>query len=168
MKTSVDLNDLVSAVGDAVVVSDANGAITLWNKAAERLFGYTEAEALGQSLDLMIPERLRAKHWEGYQKTMDTGSTRYGTEVLQVPAIDKAGRSFSIAFTVALLYSADNKVSGIAAVMRDDTKRFEKDRTQRKRISELESLVRETASASVASSTAAPAAPAGCPVHRDN
>jgi PAS domain S-box-containing protein len=166
MKTSVDLDDLVSAVGDAVVVSDASGAITLWNRAAERLFGYTEAEALGQSLDLMIPERMRQRHWEGYQKTMETGTTRYGTEVLQVPAIDKSGRSFSIAFTVALLYSADNKVSGIAAVMRDDTRRFEKDRAQRKRISELERLTAglDAARADVPSS----AAPAGCPVHRDN
>ena len=93
----------------------------------------------------MIPERLRKGHWDGYRKTMETGVTRYGTEVLQVPAIDKAGRSFSIAFTVALLYSADNKVSAIAAVIRDDTKRFERDRTQRKRISELESRVKETA-----------------------
>ena len=165
MKTSVDLNELVSAVGDAVVVSDASGAITLWNKAAERLFGYTEAEALGQSLDLMIPERLRAKHWDGYQKTMETGTTRYGTEVLQVPAIDKAGRSFSIAFTVALLYSADNKVSGIAAVIRDDTRRFEKDRAQRKRISELEGMVLGAAASTVnASPGAASAASAGCPV----
>lgn len=166
MKTSVDLNDLVSALGDAVVVSDASGAITLWNKAAERLFGYTEAEALGLSLDIMIPERMRQRHWDGYQKTMETGITRYGTEVLQVPAIDKAGRSFSIAFTVALLYSADKKVSGIAAVIRDDTRRFEKDRAQRKRISELERLTAglDATGPNVASSPA----PAGCPVHRDN
>lgn len=138
MKTSVDLDDLISAVGDAVVVSDASGAITLWNKAAERLFGYTEDEALGQSLDLMIPERMRQRHWDGYLKTMETGITRYGTEVLHVPAIDKVGRSFSIAFTVAPLYSADNTVCAIAAVIRDDSRRFEKDRAQRKRIAELE------------------------------
>ena len=165
MKTSVDLNELVSAVGDAVVVSDANGAITLWNRAAERLFGYTEAEALGQSLDLMIPERMRQRHWDGYQKTMETGTTRYGTEVLQVPAIDKAGRSFSIAFTVALLYSADNKVSGIAAVIRDDTRRFEKDRAQRKRISELE---RQSAGLDAARPDVPSNAAASCPAHRDN
>jgi PAS domain S-box-containing protein len=166
MKTNVDLNVLVSAVGDAVVVSDASGAITLWNKAAERLFGYTEAEALGQSLDLMIPERMRQRHWDGYQKTMETGITRYGTEVLQVPAIDKAGRSFSIAFTVALLYTPDNKVSGIAAVIRDDTRRFEKDRAQRKRISELESVVRGAAHtpANIPANTET-LAPAGCPMH---
>ena len=168
MQTTVDLNDLVSAVGDAVVVSDASGAITLWNKAAERLFGYSEAEALGQSLDIMIPERLRERHWEGYVKTMETGITRYGTDVLQVPAIDKAGRSFSIAFTVALLHGPDSKISGIAAVIRDDTRRFEKDRTQRKRINELEAQVRGTAMAAPAAATdSSPSAqPAGCPVHK--
>ncbi len=144
MQTTVDLNDLVSAMGDGVVVSDVNGAITLWNKTAERLFGYTEAEALGRSLDLMIPEHLRQRHWDGYRKTMESGITRYGTDVLQVPAIDKSGRLFSIAFTVALLYSPDHKVSGIAAVIRDDTRRFEKDRAQRKRISELETIVART------------------------
>jgi PAS domain S-box-containing protein len=165
MQTTVNLHDLVSAIGDAVVVSDASGAITLWNKAAERLFGYSEAEALGQSLDLMIPERLRERHWDGYVKTMETGITRYGTEVLQVPAIDKAGRSFSIAFTVALLHGPDGKVSGIAAVIRDDTRRFEKDRAQRKRINELQA---QLSSAATAPAQPAPAAgqPAGCPVSR--
>ena len=148
MQTMINLHDLVSAMGDAVVVSDATGAITLWNKAAERLFGYGEAEALGQSLNLMIPERLRGRHWHGYAKTMETGITRYGTDVLQVPAIDKAGRNFSIAFTVALLHGPDGKVSAIAAVIRDDTRHFEKDRAQRKRISELEAQLTKAASSS--------------------
>jgi PAS domain S-box-containing protein len=164
MQTTVDLTDLVSAMGDAVIVSDASGAITLWNKAAERLFGYSEAEALGQSLDIIIPERLRERHWNGYVKTMETGITRYGTEVLQVPAIDKAGRSFSIAFTVALLHGPDGKVSGIAAVIRDDTRRFEKDRTQRKRINELEAQVKGLAAAKLEAS--AEAQTGGCPVHK--
>jgi PAS domain S-box-containing protein len=141
MQTVVDLHELVSELGDAVVVCDAHGAITLWNKAAERLFGYTEAEALGSSLDLIIPEKMRGRHWEGYRKTMETGKTRYGADVLQVPAIDKSGNQFSIAFTVALLRSADNEVSGIAALMRDDTKRFQKERAQRKLITDLESKV---------------------------
>lgn len=141
MQTTVDLQELVSFAGDAVVVCDVYGAIALWNRAAERMFGYTEAEALGQSLDLIIPEKLRARHWEGYQKTMETGITRYGAEVLQVPAIDKSGRQFSIAFTVSLLHSADGKVSAIASVIRDDTRRFEKDRAQRKRITELEAII---------------------------
>jgi len=155
MQTTVDLDDLVSAMGDAVVVSDVNGAITLWNKAAERLFGYMETEALGKTLDLIIPEHLRGRHWEGYEKTMQSGTTRYGMDVLQVPAVDKAGRLFSIAFTVALLHSPDHKVSGIAAVIRDDTRRFEKDRAQRKRITELESIVAGTKAAAPASAQSA-------------
>lgn len=147
MQTTVNLHDLVSAVGDAVIVARADHKITLWNKAAERMFGYTEAEALGQTLDLIIPERMRNRHWEGYQKTMETGITKYGTDVLHVPAVDKAGRSFSIAFTVALLHAADGKVSAIAAVIRDDTQRFERERTQRKRIAELEQLLAANAKA---------------------
>ena len=161
MQTTVDLHDLVAAMGDAVVVSDADHVITLWNRAAERLFGYTEAEALGQSLDIIIPERLRARHREGYEKTMRTGVTRYGNELLQVPAIDKAGRPLSIAFTVALLYGAENKVTGIAAVIRDDTARFERDRAQRKRITALEKAI---ADAATLRTPAAPAgAQSGCP-----
>jgi PAS domain S-box-containing protein len=139
MRTAVvDLDQLVAAVGDAVVVTDAGGAITLWNPAAERIFGYRESEALGRSLDLIIPERLRGRHWEGFHKTMQTGHTRYGTDLLRVPAVDKAGRTMSIAFTVALLRSEDGKPAAIAAIIRDETSRFNEERSLRKRIAELE------------------------------
>ena len=138
MQTSIDLQQLVSVVGDAVVVCDPQGAITLWNPAAQYIFGYTEAEALGQSLDIIIPERLRQRHWEGYQKTMQTGQTRYGHDVLRVPAINKAGESLSISFTVALLTSPDGKVTGIASVIRNETAKFNEDRALRKRLAELE------------------------------
>lgn len=138
MHTAVDLQQLVSAVGDAIVVCDASGAITLWNPAAEYIFGFTESEALGQSLDLIIPERLRQRHWDGYHKTMETGVTRYGHDVLRVPAVHKDGRAMSISFTVAMLYSADKKISGIASVIRDETAKFNEDRALRKRLAELE------------------------------
>lgn len=138
---AVDVNQLVAAVGDAVVVTDGDGAITLWNPAAERIFGYPESEALGQSLDLIIPERLRGRHWEGFRKTMQTGHTRYGTDLLRVPAVDKAGRAMSIAFTVALLRSEDGKPAAIAAIIRDETSRFNEERSLRKRIAELEAQV---------------------------
>ncbi|MDE3011757.1 MAG: PAS domain-containing protein, partial [Pseudomonadota bacterium] len=105
---------------------------------AERLFGYTQAEALGQSLDLICPERLRARHWEGYHHSMQTGTTRYGSEVLKVPAVDKAGRALSVAFTVAMLRDADQRVTGVLAVMRDETARFAEERALRKRLGELE------------------------------
>ena len=141
MPTDIDLKALIAAVGDAVMVCDANGAITLWNPACERLFGYTEAEALGRSMDLIIPERLRGRHWEGYDKTMATGITKYGHDVLRVPAVDKAGDSLSIAFTVAMLYAPDGKVASIAAVIRDETSRFADERALKKRLAELEAQV---------------------------
>lgn len=141
MKTTVDLEQLVSVIGDAVVVSDAAGAITLWNAAAERMFGFTEQEALGQSLDLIIPQRLQQRHWDGYRKTMETGETCYGHDVLRVPAVHKDGRALSIAFTVALLHSSDGTLTGIVAVIRDETSRFQEDRNLRKRLAELEARV---------------------------
>ncbi len=138
LHNAIDADQLIDAIGDAIVISDASGAIILLNPAADRMFGFTQDEALGQSLDIIIPERLRGRHWAGYEKTMATGQTRYGHDVLRVPAVDKAGRSMSIAFTVALLHSADNAVSGIVAVIRDETVRFQEERELRKRIAELE------------------------------
>jgi PAS domain S-box-containing protein len=138
MHADVDLNALISAVGDAVMVCDARGAITLWNPACERLFGHTEAEALGKSMDLIIPERLRKRHWEGYDKTMATGITKYGHDVLRVPAVDKHGNALSIAFTVAMLHTSDGKVSAIASIIRDETSRFAEERALKKRVTDLE------------------------------
>jgi len=138
LHTGVDLQQLIEVIGDAVIASDPGGNITLWNPAAERIFGFTQAEALGQSLDLIIPERHRQSHWYGYHKTMRTGQTRYATDVLRVPAVDKEGRTLSIAFTVALLYSAQKQVTGIIAVVRDETARFNEERDLRKRLAALE------------------------------
>lgn len=141
MDSEIDLNKLVAAMGDAIIACDASGVIKLWNPAAERIFGFSESEALGKSLDLIIPERLRKRHWDGYRKTMETGETRYGNDVLKVPAIDKHGRSISIAFTVGMLFSADKKVAIIASIIRDETSRFEEERSLRKRLAELEAKV---------------------------
>ena len=131
---------LVAGAGDAIVVCDAGGAIILWNRAAERVFGFTEADALGQSLDMIIPQRQRQRHWEGYHKTMATAVTKYGADVLRVPALHKDGHTLSIAFTVSMLFSDDHKVTGIAAIVRDESKRFTEDRELRKRLVELESM----------------------------
>lgn len=141
MKTSVDCQQIIAGIGDAVIVSDAGGGIILWNAAAERMFGYTEAEALGNSLDLITPERLRARHWEGYHKSMATGITKYGNDLLRVPAVHKDGRAMSIAFTVAMLFTPEQKVSAIVAVIRDETARFNEDRALKKRLTELEAAV---------------------------
>lgn len=138
MQTPIDFEQLVAAIGDAIIISDAQGRITLWNPAAERMFGFTQREAMGQSLDLIIPARLRGRHWDGYHKTMASGQTRYGNDVLRVPAVDKEGRSLSIAFTVALLHSPEHELIGIVAVIRDETSRFQEERNLRKRLTELE------------------------------
>lgn len=134
----VDLQQLVTAIGDAIVISDASGKIILWNPAAQRIFGYSESEALGQPLDIITPQRLQQRHWDGYHKTMATGITRYGNDVLRVPAVHKDGHALSIAFTVAMLYTPDHKVSSIVAVIRDETSRFEEDRKLKKKLVELE------------------------------
>jgi PAS domain S-box-containing protein len=138
MKTSIDCHQLVAAVGDAIIASDASGAITLWNPGAARMFGYTEEEAIGQSLDLITPERLRNRHWEGYNKSMATGTTKYGNDLLRVPAVHKDGRAMSIAFTVAMLFTPENKVGAIVAIIRDETVRFAEERALKKRVAELE------------------------------
>ena len=100
MKTNIDLNQLIECVGDAIVVVDADEKIVIWNPAATRIFGYSEAEALGNTLDLIVPERQRHRHNEGCRKSMETGITRYGTSLLKVPARHKDGRTLSIAFNV--------------------------------------------------------------------
>ena len=138
MNPQIDPAALVNAIGDALIVSDVQGHVVVWNAAAERLFGWTEAEALGQRMDMIIPERLRKRHWEGYDKSMQTGETRYAHDVLRVPAVDKAGRSMSIAFTVFMLFGADGKPSACGSVIRDETARFAQDRELRTRVTELE------------------------------
>ncbi|HEY8709025.1 MAG TPA: PAS domain-containing protein [Burkholderiaceae bacterium] len=141
MQTPLDCTQLVESIGDAVIASDASGAINLWNPAATRMFGFTEAEALGKSLDIIIPQRQQQRHWDGYHKTMETGITKYGNDVLRVPAVHKDGHTLSIAFTVALLHTPDGKVSAIVAVVRDESARFAEDRALKKRLTELEMQV---------------------------
>src|SRR6185312_13722491 len=117
---------LLAEMPDAVVYSDPEGRIQFWNKGAETLFGFTAAEAIGQSLDIIIPEGLRQRHWDGYAKTMRTGVTRYGAgDILAVPAIRKDGSRVSIEFTIVPFRDEAGAMAGIAAVMRDVTKRFE-------------------------------------------
>ena len=135
---SIGYQQVVAALGDAVVICDRDGVIRFWNAAAERLFGFTRTDALGKSLDLIIPERLRERHWAGFTRTMATGHTRYQHDVLRVPAMHKDGRTLSIAFTVGLLLAAQRTVTGLVAVIRDETKRFAEERDLRKRLAELE------------------------------
>ena len=135
---NLDFAAFVDAAADAIIAAGADGRILLWNRAAARIFGYTADEALGQSLDLIIPERFRARHWDGYQRVMASGQTKYGSEVLRVPAEHRDGHSLSIAFTVTLLELPEGRGRAIAAIMRDETARWNEERDLRRRLADLE------------------------------
>ena len=134
----IDFAKLVESIGDAIVISDAQGIIIYWNPAAERIFGFSKAEALGSTMDFIVPERLRHRHNEGYEHSMQTGTTRYGDKLLTVPALHKSGKPLSIAFTVSMIFDENHKAVAVAAVIRDDTERFTEQRALKKRIAELE------------------------------
>ena len=126
---------LVSGMSDAIVYADAEGVIRVWNLGAIRIFGFTEAEALGCSLDLIIPENLRERHWQGYGATMRTGQTRYGDgQILSVPAVRKDGKRVSVEFTIVPFTDDAGQMIGIAAIMRDATARFEEMRALRRQL----------------------------------
>ena len=129
---------LVEGCNDAIVYSDREGIIRLWNKGAELMLGFTAEEALGRSLDIFIPENQRARHWEGYFRVMETGSTRYATELLAAPAIRKDGGRISTEFSMTIIRDAAGTVAGTAAVMRDVTARWQKEKALRNRVAELE------------------------------
>lgn len=123
---------------DAILYADREGIILLWNRGAELLFGHSAQEAIGQSLDLIIPEKLRGRHWEGYFKVMETGVSRYGTDLLTVPALHRDGRQLSCAFSIVMLKDAHGKPLGVASIMRDGTAAFEREKGYKAKIAELE------------------------------
>ena len=135
---------IVEGAQDAIIFADREGIIRLWNSGAEAIFGYSAAEALGQTLDLIVPEKMRERHWEGYRKVMDTGVTRYGSDVLAVPALNKNDSRMSVEFTIVLLQDDTGKPQGTAAIMRDVTKRWQKEKELKKRLAELEEGEKKT------------------------
>ncbi len=131
---------IVEGSGDAILVADRRGVIRLWNDGAETVFGYSAQEALGQTLDLIVPERLRARHWEGFDRVMATGETRYGHEVLAVPAQHRNGARISVEFTVVLVRDEAGTVAGVAAVLRDVTARWLRVKELEERLARLEEV----------------------------
>ncbi|HYC45570.1 MAG TPA: PAS domain S-box protein [Burkholderiales bacterium] len=123
---------------DACIFADRNGAIRLWNAAAERVFGYAAPEVLGGSLDVIIPERFRAAHWRGFQQAIDSGSTKYAGRALTTRAVHKDGRSLYVDMTFALLKDRDGAVLGALAVTRDCTEAYLAQKALRERIAQLE------------------------------
>jgi len=139
-RTVTDMNPsqiaeaLLASGADAVVATDRDGIIRHWNPGAERIFGHSAAEAVGQSLDLIIPENLRARHWEGYRHVMQTGQSRYGEgDLPAVPGLRKDGSRVSLQFSVTTIRS---EMVGVAAILRDVTARFEEMKALRRKLAE--------------------------------
>jgi PAS domain S-box-containing protein len=128
---------VLSTQSDGIVAADRDGIIVFWNPGAERIFGHASDAAIGRSLDIIIPERLRKRHWEGYRHVMESGESRYGHgDILAVPGLKKDGGKVSIEFTMMPLRDGNGTLTGVAAIMRDVTKRFEEMRALKKQLAE--------------------------------
>ncbi len=125
----------------AIIFGDKEGKILLCNSGAEEMFGWTATEAGGQSMDMMIPEKHRARHWEGYDRVMQTGITKYGRNLLAVPAQTKEGRRISVEFNISLLRSPEGEIIGAAATMQDVTARWERDKELHARLAAAEAKI---------------------------
>jgi len=126
---------IVTDAADAILYCDSEGIICMWNDACVRIFGYTAEEAMGRSLDIIIPENLRDRHWRGFAETMRTGQTRYGAgDLLSVPALRKDGSRISVEFSIIPFKDAAGTITGMAAIMRDVTARFEEMKALRKAV----------------------------------
>ena len=129
---------IIEGAQDAIIFADKGGTIRLWNSGAEAIFGYSAEQALGRTLDLIVPEKMRERHWEGYRKVMDTGVTKYGSDLLAVPAIKNDSSRLSVEFPIVLLKDDTGKPMGTAAIIRDVTERWQKEKELKKRVAELE------------------------------
>ena len=127
---------LLASSSDAIIATDREGKIVFWNPGAERIFGFAASEAMGQSLDLIIPENLRARHWDGFHRVMQTGTSRYGHgDLLSVPGMTREGRRISVEFTIVMLRD-DEAITGTVAVLRDVTRSFEELRELKRKLAE--------------------------------
>ncbi|BEH08977.1 PAS domain S-box protein [Geobacter sulfurreducens subsp. ethanolicus] len=138
------LKQLVSDAPDAILISDQKGIIRFWNSGAEQMFGHTAAEAAGQSLDLIIPENLRSRHWEGYWRVMASGETKYKTGLLSSPGVRKDGSRVSLEFSMVLLRDEDGVMAGCASIMRDVTERWMKEKSLKESLAACETKLAET------------------------
>jgi PAS domain S-box-containing protein len=129
---------IIDFAQDGILFADQDGNIQLWNSGAETIFGYTREEAIGKSLDLIVPEKLREQHWKGYLRVMETGESRYGSELLKVPAIRKDGSTISVEFTILLVRNHQNEIIGTAAIIRDVTEGWKQEKELKQKLKFLE------------------------------
>ena len=138
------LKQLADNSPDAILISDREGIISFWNRGAEQMFGHSSVEAIGQSLDLIIPENLRARHWEGYRRVMASGETKYKTGLLSSPGVCKDGTRVSLEFSMILLRDEVGCLQGCASIMRDVTERWRKEKELKERLTACETTLAGT------------------------
>ncbi|MDD2898314.1 MAG: PAS domain S-box protein [Desulfuromonadaceae bacterium] len=141
------LKQLVQNASDAILISDVEGVVRYWNCGAGLLFGYDAAEAVGQTLDLIIPENLRSRHWEGYRRVMASGETKYKIGLLSSPGVRKDGSRISLEFSMVLLHNDDGSMAGCASVMRDISDRWKKEKELKERLSACEARLADACTA---------------------
>ena len=129
---------LVEQAPDAVIFADAQGAIRIWNGRAEQIFGYAASEVLGQSLDIIIPERLRGAHWRGFEAALSSRQTKYAGRVLTTRSVHKDGRALYVDLSFALIEAPAGGVAGVLAIARDATERYLEHKALRERVGTLE------------------------------
>lgn len=132
------LQQMMDEANDALLMVDLQGIIRYWNRGAQRLFQHTATEAVGQSLDLIIPENLRQRHWDGFHRVMASGETRYGTSLLTSPGLRKDGSRLSLEFSMVLLHDETGKMAGCGTVMRDVTERWQREKELKERLKSCE------------------------------
>jgi PAS domain S-box-containing protein len=137
------LKQLVDGTPDAILIADRDGVIRFWNRGAELVFGHSAAEAVGQSLDLIIPENLRKRHWEGYWRVMASGETKYKTGLLSSPGVRRDDSRVSLEFSMVVLRGEAGAVEGCAAIMRDVTERWTREKELKARLAVCESRLVE-------------------------
>lgn len=135
------LQQLLDDAPDAILAADRDGIIRYWNRGAERIFGHSASEALGQSLDLIIPENLRKRHWDGYHRVMSSGETGYSTGLLSSPGLRNNAERVSLEFSIVLLRDESGAMRGCGSIMRDVTERRQEERELRERLSACEAAV---------------------------
>ena len=129
---------LVEQAPDAMIFADGDGVIRVWNEAASRVFGHASEAALGQSLDLIIPEQFREAHWKGFDRALEDGRTKYEGKALPTRSVRADGETIYVELSFAIIRDDDGEVIGSLAQARDITERREQERATRARLKELE------------------------------
>lgn len=129
---------LIAETHEAIIYASRDGIIRLWNGGAEEMFGWSAGEAIGKALDIIVPEKHREPHWTGWDRVMDTGVTKYGSEPLKVPGIKKDGAKISLEFSITILKDDDGEIEGVAAFLRDVSAEWKEKKALHIRLRELE------------------------------